>query len=281
VTANPTILAKAIEGSDDYDTAFVRLLERGLSVDDAYWHLVLDDIRDAAAVLGEVHATSDGTYRFVSIEVAPELAHDTAATITSVRNLHTRINLANVFVKIPATAAGVPAIEAMIAEGRNINVTLIFSLSSYRQVIDAYLSGLERFAPEAGDLRHVHSVASFFVSRVDTQVDHRLEHIETDAALSVRGRAAVAQARLAYSLFQSCFRGERWDRLAARGARPQRPLWASTSTKNPRATGHRRIPQLLPRRPRRARPQSHCSRTTLRSTGNHRHRPRHLPPVGG
>lgn len=245
MTANPTILARAIEGSDLYDDDFVGLLEHGVSVEDAYWHLVLDDIRDAAAVLEPVYTESGGTDGFVSIEVAPELAHDTAATIAAARGLHTALQLPNVFVKIPATAAGVPAIAAMVSEGRNINVTLIFSLSRYRQVIDAYLSGLEALARRGEDLRRVQSVASFFVSRVDSEVDRRLETIGTSDALEARGRAAIAQAQAAYSLFRARFSGARWERLAELGARPQRPLWASTSTKNPDYPDTRYIDKLI------------------------------------
>jgi transaldolase len=169
----------------------------------------------------------------VSVEVAPELARDTDATIAAARRLHERIDQPNLLVKIPATGEGVPAIQAMIAEGRSINITLIFSLARYAEVIDAYLAGLETFARGGGDLTSVHSVASFFVSRVDTEVDRRLEAIGTPAALALRGQAAVAQAKLAYRLFQDRFSGPRWQALAVRGARPQRPLWASTSTKNP------------------------------------------------
>jgi transaldolase len=156
------------------------------------------------------------------------------ATMTAARGLHTRIGAPNLLVKIPATSAGVPAIEAMVAEGRSINVTLIFSLGRYRQVLEAYLSGLEALARRGGDLSAVHGVASFFVSRVDTEVDHRLEMIGTPEALARRGEAAVAQAKLAYQLFREAHTGPRWDRLADQGARVQRPLWASTSTKNPR-----------------------------------------------
>jgi len=233
VTANPTIFAKAIEGSDAYDEQFAMLIARGSSVMDAYWDLVVHDITDALGVLRPSFDKSGATDGFVSIEVAPELARDTDATVGAARELHRRIARPNLFVKIPATAEGVPAIQAMIAEGRSINVTLIFSLARYEQVIDAYLSGLEALAGHGGDVASVHSVASFFVSRVDTEVDRRLDAIGTDQALALRGRAAVAQAKLAYQLFEQRFSGERWERLAARGGHVQRPLWASTSTKNP------------------------------------------------
>ena len=232
VTANPTIFAKAIEGSDAYDEQFAALIADGRSVTDAYWDLVIADVRDALALLRPTFDASSGTDGFVSIEVAPELARDTDATITAARDLHLRIDQPNVFVKIPATAEGIPAIAAMTAEGRSINITLIFSLSRYREVIEAYLSGLEQYARAGGDLSTVHSVASFFVSRVDSEVDRRLDTIGTPEALDLRGRAAVAQAQLAYQLFDEQFTGTRWTEIAARGAHRQRPLWASTSTKN-------------------------------------------------
>jgi transaldolase len=233
VTANPTIFARAIEGSDAYDDQFAALTAKGRSVSDAYWDLVVDDIIDALAVLRPTFDASGGADGFVSIEVAPELARDTDATIAAARDLHQRIARPNLFVKIPATAEGVPAIRGMIGEGRSINITLIFSLTRYDEVIEAYLSGLETLAERGGDLTSVHSVASFFVSRVDTEVDRRLDALGTHDALALRGRAALAQAKLAYRLFRDRFAGERWERLAVRGARLQRPLWASTSTKNP------------------------------------------------
>jgi transaldolase len=233
VTANPTILARAIEGSDAYDEQFATRIAQGRAVTDAYWDLVTDDIVDALGVLRPAFDASSGRDGFVSVEVAPELARDTDATIAAARRLHQRIAEPNLLVKIPATGEGVPAIWAMIAEGRSINITLIFSLARYAEVIDAYLTGLETLAEGGGDLTSVHSVASFFVSRVDTEVDRRLDAVGTSDALALRGQAAVAQAKLAYRLFGDRFSGQRWERLAARGAHLQRPLWASTSTKNP------------------------------------------------
>jgi transaldolase len=233
VTANPTIVAKAIEGSEAYDEQFAALIAQGRPVLDAYWDLVVDDIGDALGVLRPTFDSSAGTDGFVSIEVAPELARDTDATIAAARHLHQRIAQPNLLVKIPATSEGVPAIQAMIAEGHSINITLIFSVARYAEVVDAYLSGLETLAEGGGDLASVHSVASFFVSRVDTEVDRRLDAIGTSDALALKGQAAIAQAKLAYRLFGDRFAGERWERLAARGAQVQRPLWASTSTKNP------------------------------------------------
>jgi transaldolase len=237
VTSNPTIFAKAISGQDTYDEQFGSLIAT-TSVEDAYWDLVVDDILAALAILRPIFDSSAGGDGFVSVEVAPSLAHDTEGTVVAARGLHQRIDRPNVLVKIPATPECVPAIRQMIAEGRSINVTLIFSLTRYAEVVEAYLSGLEALAASgAEDLSGVASVASFFISRVDTEVDRR---IETAAAgdpdsglLALRGRAAVAQARLAYAYFTEAFSGPRWEALAARGARVQRPLWASTSTKNP------------------------------------------------
>ncbi|HVA74900.1 MAG TPA: transaldolase [Acidimicrobiales bacterium] len=231
VTSNPTIFQKAMTGSDAYDEQFTRLLARG-SAEAAFWDMAIEDVSNACGVLRPVYDESAGSDGFVSIEVSPALASDTAGTIEAARNLHERIALPNLLVKIPATAEGVPAIRKMISEGRNINITLIFSLERYIEVIEAYLSGLEELGANGGDLSNVHSVASFFVSRVDTEVDRRLERIGGPAG-ELAGKAAVAQAKLAYELFQEHFSGERWAALEARGAHLQRPLWASTSTKNP------------------------------------------------
>jgi transaldolase len=230
ITSNPTIFQKAIAGQAEYDDQFRSLMQHHESVDDAYWDLVIDDVEHALALLRPLYDESAGGDGFVSIEVAPGLANDTEGTIASARQLHERIDEPNVLVKIPGTAAGNAAIQQMISEGRSINVTLIFSLERYGEVIEAYLSGLEACQ---GDLSKVHSVASFFVSRVDTEVDRRLQKIGTDEALGLRGKAAIAQAKLAYELFRQRFTGERWEALSDRGARVQRPLWASTSTKNP------------------------------------------------
>ncbi len=230
VTSNPTIFEKAMTGSDAYDEQFASLVGSG-PVDDAFWTMAVDDVSAACGVLRPVYDESGGGDGFVSLEVAPSLATDTDRTIEAARRLHQRIDRPNLMVKIPGTAEGVPAIRQMITEGRNINVTLIFSIARYGEVIEAYLSGLEAFAAAGGDLSTVHSVASFFVSRVDTEVDRRLDQIGGDATALV-GRAAVAQARLAYQLFEERFAGDRWASLERAGAHPQRPLWASTSTKN-------------------------------------------------
>jgi transaldolase len=231
VTSNPTIFQKAIEGSADYDDQFRNLVGR-MTIEQAYWTMVIDDVTNACAVLRPLYDRSGGGDGFVSLEVAPSLAVDTDGTIEAARYLHRQIDLPNLLVKIPATKEGIPAIRQMISEGRNINITLIFSLARHAEVIEAYLSGLEAFVAAGGDPRKVHSVASFFVSRVDTEVDRRLEQLgETGAGLA--GQAAVAQAKLAYQLFTERFSGERWEALKAKGAHRQRPLWASTSTKNP------------------------------------------------
>jgi transaldolase len=230
ITSNPTIFQKAIEGSKEYDADFKSLVEAGTSVTDCYWDLVTNDIGKALAILRPVYDSSDGVDGYVSVEVAPQLAHDTEGTIAAARHLSDLIAQPNLYVKIPGTAEGLPAIATMISEKRSINVTLLFSLERYGEVIEAYLSGLER---AEGDLSAVSSVASFFVSRVDTEVDRRLEAIGTDDALALKGKAAVANAQLAYELFLERFQGPRWDALVARGARVQRPLWASTSTKDP------------------------------------------------
>jgi transaldolase len=230
VTSNPTIIAKAVSGSTDYDGQLADLTAAGRDAEASYWALVTSDLNGALAVLRPTYDRSGGRDGFVSVELAPALAHDTQASVQAARALHQRIPEPNLLVKIRATAEGVPAIGRATAEGLSINVTLLFGLDRYEQVIEAYLQGLEA---HDGDLSRVHGVASFFVSRVDTLVDRRLEAIGTPAALALRGTAAVAQAKLAYRLFQDRFSGPRWRALAARGARPQRPLWASTSSKNP------------------------------------------------
>jgi len=233
LTSNPSIFQKAIQDSSDYDEQFAELHAADASVDDAYWAMVIRDIHSACDVFSKVYDHSDGVDGYVSVEVAPSLAHDGPGTETAARSLHELIDRRNLMVKIPGTEEGLAPIEQMIAEGRCINVTLIFGLDRYSKVIEAYLSGLERLAadPDA-DLSQVASVASFFISRVDSEVDGRLDAIGSNEALALRGKAAVAQGKLAYQLFLEAFSGPRWDALAARGARVQRPLWASTSTKN-------------------------------------------------
>jgi transaldolase len=233
LTSNPSIFQKAIQDSSDYDEQFAQLRSGSRGIVDDYWSLVIRDIHSACDVFSKVYDHSNGVDGYVSVEVDPGLAHDGPGTQTAARELHERIDRRNLMVKIPGTEEGLAPIEEMIAEGRCINVTLIFSLDRYSRVIEAYLRGLERLAerPDA-DLSQVASVASFFISRVDSEVDRRLEAIGTDEALALRGRAAVAQGKLAYQLFLEAFSGPRWQALVDRGARVQRPLWASTSTKN-------------------------------------------------
>jgi len=234
ITSNPSIFQKAIESGEEYSDQLVELVGAGASVEAAYWELVMSDIVDALTLLEPVHTASGGEDGFVSVEVSPALARDTAGTEQQARELWDRIRRPNLYVKIPATVEGVPAIRRMISEGRSVNVTLIFGLDRYRAVMEAYVAGLEDAAAAgATDLSAVSSVASFFISRVDTEVDRRLDAIGTPEARSLRGTAAVTQARRAYAACLETFSGPRWEALAAAGARPQRPLWASTSTKNP------------------------------------------------
>jgi transaldolase len=234
LTSNPTIFQKAIEGSSDYDEQFREIATDDGPIVDDYWALVIRDIEAACDIFAPLYESSNGGDGFVSCEVAPELANDSAGTEQAARHLHETIAKPNLMVKIPGTQAGLAPIRQMISEGRNINVTLIFSLERHQQVMDAYLEGLEKYVQEGGtDVTHIASVASFFISRVDTEVDRRLDTIGTPEALALRGKAAVAQGKLAYRQFQETFAGPRWQRLAAIGARVQRPLWASTSTKNP------------------------------------------------
>ena len=239
VTSNPTILANAISGQNTYDEQFKELM-KDHTVDQAYWEMAITDIVSGLEVLRPLYDTSDGEDGFVSLEVSPALAHDTAGSVRDARKLHARIAQPNLLVKVPATKEGVPAINTLIGEGHSINVTLIFGIDRYDEVIEAYISGLETLvaAGRASELPHVASVGSFFVSRVDTEVDRRLESLaggtNGDAAiLALRGKAAVAQAQVAYQHFHAAFSTDRWKGLAAQGARVQRPLWASTSTKNP------------------------------------------------
>jgi transaldolase len=239
ITSNPTIFANAISGQDTYDDQF-RALMKDHTVESAYWEMASTDINNALDMLRPLYDSSDGEDGYVSLEVSPAQAHQTEETLKSARQLHAQIAKPNLLVKVPATKEGVPAIETLIGEGHSINVTLIFGLDRYDEVMEAYLKGLEALVAAGRDaeLSKVASVASFFVSRVDTEVDRRLETLaggeKGDAAiLGLRGTAAVAQAQTAYQHFHRTFAGERWEALREKGARVQRPLWASTSTKNP------------------------------------------------
>ncbi len=228
VTSNPTIFEKAMAGGDDYDEQLRAVTRTGASTEDAYWDLVTTDIEHAADVLRPGYDRLEAADGYVSVEVSPDLAHDTAATTQQAKELWERLARPNVMIKIPGTAEGLPAITDTLAAGINVNVTLIFGLARYEEVIGAFLSGLERRAAAGGDLRDLASVASFFVSRVDTETDRRLPE-----GHPLRGKAAVANAKLAYQMFLKELSGARWEKLEASGARKQRPLWASTSTKNP------------------------------------------------
>ena len=234
VTTNPSIFQKAFADGKAYDAQIAELAERGADVDATIRTVTTDDVRNACNVLAPQWEASEGIDGRVSIEVDPRLAHETDKTIQQAIELWKIVDRPNLLIKIPATKAGLPAITAALAEGISVNVTLIFSVERHREVMDAYLTGLER-AREAGhDLSKIHSVASFFVSRVDTEIDKRLEKIGPEVALELRGQAGVANARLAYAAYQDVFdNGERFQALKADGARVQRPLWASTGVKDP------------------------------------------------
>lgn len=233
VTSNPSIFAKAIVGSADYEDQLRELIGRDASTREIVGAVMTADLQRACDALRPVWDRTEGQDGHVSVEVDPELANDTDASVAEAREWVKRIDRPNLLVKVPATREGIPAIAALIGEGISVNVTLIFSLARYRDVMEAYLTGLETFRDVGGDVSTVASVASFFVSRVDTEVDARLEAIGTEEATALRGKAAIANALAAYDEFLQMFRGERWEALAAAGAHIQRPLWASTSTKNP------------------------------------------------
>ena len=233
VTTNPTIFQKAISGSAMYDGQTQELASRKVSVEEAVRMITTSDVRAAADILRPVYDATDGVDGRVSIEVDPRLAHRTAPTIAEAKQLWWLVDRDNVLIKIPATREGLPAITAVLAEGISVNVTLIFSLERYREVMDAFVSGIEKAQANGHDVTKIQSVASFFVSRVDTEVDKRLKAIGTDAAHALLGKAAVANARLAYEAFEEVFSSERWAPLKAAGATAQRPLWASTGVKDP------------------------------------------------
>jgi len=232
VTSNPTIFQKAISHGNAYDEQLKELLPHEDDPKEIFLQLAVRDVEAALDLLERVHEDNaeDG---YVSLEVDPTLAHDTQGTYDEAIRFHSWIDRPNLYVKIPATKEGLPAIEDCIAAGRSINVTLIFSLQRYREVVEAYLRGVERLVESGGDASTVRSVASFFVSRVDTEADKRLEAIGSDEALALRGKLAIANAKLAYEHYLEAFSGPRWEALEAKGALPQRCLWASTSTKNP------------------------------------------------
>ncbi|MGI6877516.1 transaldolase [Microbacterium sp. gxy059] len=247
VTTNPTIFAGALSKGESYAPRVAELAAAGASTDEAIFAITSEDVRDACDIFRPVYDATDGVDGRVSIEVSPDLAHDTEGTVAQAKDLWARVDRENALIKIPATKAGLPAITEVIGAGISVNVTLIFSLERYAEVIDAYLAGLEK-AREAGiDLAGIHSVASFFVSRVDSEVDKRLAALGTDEALALKSKAGVANARLAFELYESAFSQERATALAAAGANPQRPLWASTGVKDPSLPATLYVTELVAR----------------------------------
>ena len=233
VTTNPSIFAAALAEGDAYDDQIKGLATAGKTVDETVFALTTEDVRNACEIMLPVYKTTDGQDGRVSIEVEPGLAHDTAKTVEQAQELHAAVDRPNVYIKIPATVEGLLAISQTLAAGISVNVTLIFSLDRYRGVMNAFLTGLEQAREGGKDLSQIHSVASFFVSRVDTEVDKRLEALGTDEAAALEGKAGVANARLAYQAYEEVFSTPRWANLEAEGAHKQRPLWASTGVKNP------------------------------------------------
>jgi len=242
LTSNPTIFQKAIGDSPDYDDELKQLVREDRSIPEIYDNLVLDDIRSAARTLRPVYDRTNRRDGYVSIEVPPELAHNTNRTLEEARRIWNQINLPNIMIKIPGTPEGIPAFQQAIADGINVNVTLVFSIDSYRKVAEAYIAGLEQREKAGQPVDCMASVASFFVSRVDTAVDKKLDDLieaESDEQRKnqlreLQGKAAIANAKMAYAAYQEIFSGPRWEKLAAKGAQTQRCLWASTSTKNPK-----------------------------------------------
>ena len=233
VTTNPSIFQAAITSGTYYDAKIAELVAKGAGLDETIFEITTTDVADACDLFAPVAAATKGVDGRVSIEVDPRLAWDTDGTITEAKKLYERVDKDNVHIKIPATLEGLPAITATLAEGISVNVTLIFSLERYRAVIQAFQSGMEQARNNGHDLAKIHSVASFFVSRVDSEIDKRLDAIGTDEARSLKGKAGVANARLAYEIYEQLFSTARWTALAKDGALPQRPLWASTGVKDP------------------------------------------------
>jgi transaldolase len=245
VTSNPTIFAHAVEHAEDYDEQIRALAARGASVEDAVREITVTDVQRACDVFSGTWETTGGVDGRVSLEVDPRLAHDTDGTLAQASELWKMVDRPNLMIKIPATAEGLAAISGALADGISVNVTLVFSVERYREVMGAFFAGLEQASANGHDLAAIASVASFFVSRVDTEVDKRLEAIGTERALALRGQAAVANARLAYAAYQQEFATPRWARLHQAGARPQRPLWASTGVKNPAYPDTKYVTELV------------------------------------
>jgi len=233
MTSNPAIFEQAIAGSDDYDQELRELAKGEWSTMEIYENLAIDDVQRAADLLRPVFERTGGEDGYISLEVNPELAYDTAGTTAEARRLFATLDRPNIMIKVPATEAGIPAVETLIGLGINVNVTLMFSLGHYDAVAEAYIRGLERLASNGGDLRQVASVASFFLSRIDSAVDGMLAANGSPEALSLQGKIAIANAKVTYQRYLETFSGPPWEKLAAKGARAQRVLWASTSTKNP------------------------------------------------
>jgi transaldolase len=245
VTSNPTIFAHALEHAEDYDEQVRALAARGASVEETVREITVADVQLACDVFSGTWETTGGLDGRVSLEVDPRLAHDCDATLAQAAELWKTVDRPNLMIKIPATAEGLPAITGALADGISVNVTLVFSVQRYREVMAAFFAGLEQAGANGHDLTSIASVASFFVSRVDTEVDKRLDAIGTEPALALRGQAAVANARLAYAAYQQEFATPRWARLHDAGARPQRPLWASTGVKNPAYPDTKYVTELV------------------------------------
>ncbi|QQQ74442.1 transaldolase [Saccharothrix sp. 6-C] len=245
VTTNPTIFATALSKGSAYDAQVRELAARGADTDAAVREITTTDVRNACDLFRDIYTATDGVDGRVSIEVDPRLATNTEATVAEALDLAKAVDRPNLLVKIPATVEGLPAITRVLAEGISVNVTLIFSVERYRHVMEAFITGLEQARANGHDLHGLHSVASFFVSRVDSEIDKRLDALGTPAAAALRGEAAIANAVLAYAAYEETFRGERWEALAAAGARAQRPLWASTGVKDPQYSDTRYVDQLV------------------------------------
>ncbi len=251
LTSNPSIFEKAIAGSHDYDIAINALAQEGKSIEEIYQALTIEDIQNAADLFRPIYDRLEGGDGFVSLEVSPKLAHDTAGTIAEAHHLWTAVNRPNLFIKVPGTKEGLPAIQQLIGEGININITLLFGLPRYQQVVEAYLAGLETLAASGKALNRVASVASFFLSRIDVLVDPILEKLISEAgsaakiAANLHGQVAIASAKTAFQIHQRIFSGERYRQLVQKGARKQRLLWASTATKNPEYSDVKYVEALI------------------------------------
>ncbi|TCO48942.1 transaldolase [Actinocrispum wychmicini] len=261
VTTNPTIFANALSNGEAYDEQVRELAARNASVDATIREITTTDVRNACDLFRDIYNATDGVDGRVSIEVDPRLAHDTERTVAEAQDLWKTVDRPNLYIKIPATLAGIPAITATLAEGIDVNVTLIFSIERYRQVMDAFIAGIEQARANGHDVAKMHSVASFFVSRVDTEIDRRIDKADTVELKALRGQAAIANARLAYAAYEEAFSTDRWKAL---GARAQRPLWASTGVKDPTYSDTRYVDELVAPNTVNTMPEK-----TLRATADH------------